>query len=163
MSFCTKLAILFTVGTLLNVATAATPSPFPRGCEINGFGFKENYLVLNERNQQSFFLIQNHSAKPVELEHYETKDVFMSPKLHSKLEALNWSAFASDEENMYFKCYTQENDTITVLNCRDVLEVCQYPRVKFALSNMGNYWVSTNKEQGQVIKDAVAKGILLRW
>lgn len=153
--FTSILCILFTKTVFSSI--------FPRGCEVSGFGYNNNLLVLNERGGQAFYLIQNRSNKAVELEHYETKDVFMSPKLHSKLEPSNWSAFASDVENMYFKCFNQVDDKIEAINCADVLEICQYPRVKFALSNMGNYWVSTNKEQGQVIRDAVAKGILLRW
>ena len=161
MSFYAKPIIIFILQTLF--ATTVFSGIFPRGCEVTGFGYTDNYLILNERGEQAFYLVQNRSNKLIELEHYETKDVFMSPKLHSKLEPLHWSAFASDVEGLHFKCYTQEGETTSTVNCSDALDVCQYPRVKFALSNMGNYWVSTNKEQGQVIKDAVAKGILLRW
>ena len=161
MLFNTKLFIVLTLNIF--ITTIAFASTFPRGCEVTGFGYSDNYLILNERGAQAFYLVQNRSNKSIELEHYETKDVFMSPKLHSKLEPLHWSAFASDIEGLHFKCLAQEGDNTAMVNCSDVLEVCQYPRVKFALSNMGNYWVSTNKDQGQVIKDAVAKGILLRW
>lgn len=138
-------------------------STFPRGCEVTGFGYSDHHLVLNERGAQAFYLIQNRSQLPVELEHDEDKNVFMSPKLHSKLDPTNWSAFASDLEGFRFRCYIQHGDTTETVDCGETLDVCQYPRVKFALSNMGNYWISTNKEQKQVINDAVAKGILLRW
>ena len=161
MLFYTKLISALTLNALLITVTVA--SSFPHGFEVSGFGYSENNLILNDRNDQTFYLIQNRSNKAIELEHIETRDIFMSPKLHSKLDPLQWSAFASDVENVHFKCFTQEGDNITIVNCGEVLEVCQYPRVKFALSNMGNYWVSTNKDQGQVIKDAVTKGILLRW
>ncbi|MCP0913266.1 MULTISPECIES: enhanced entry protein EnhB [Legionella] len=144
-----------------DIGFAAT---FPHGCEVTGFGFNTNYLVLNEKGDQTFYLIQNRSNMQIELERYEIRDVFMSPKLQSKIDAQNWSAFASDVQNLHFKCYAhQDANNTSLVNCSDVLEVCQYPRVKFALSNMGNYWVSTNKPQNQVIKDAAAKGILLRW
>jgi len=151
----------FTLATLL--ATNLFSAQFPHGCEVSGFGYTENYLILNDHGDQAFYLIQNRAHQPIELELHETKEVFMSPKLPSKLEPSNWSAFASDVENQHFKCFTHDGDNIAMVNCSDVLEVCRYPRVKFALSNMGNYWVSSNKEQGQVIRDAVAKGILLRW
>ena len=153
--------ITFTLTTFL--CASALSAAIPKGCEVKGFAYSENFLVLNEHGNQEFYLLQNHSNKAIEMELYETKDVFMSPKLHSKLEPSRWSALASDVVDLHFKCYTQEGEITTILNCSDVLDICQYPRVKFALSNMGNYWVSTNKEQGQVIKDAVAKGILLRW
>ena len=144
----------------ISTSFAAT---FPHGCEVVGFGYSDNFLILNEKGEQTLYLIQNRSDKAIALEHYETSDAFMSPKLYSKLEPMNWSAFASDVENMHFKCSTDEGDSTTIVNCSDVLDVCQYPRVKYAVSNMGNYWISTNKPQGHVIQDAVAKGILLRW
>ena len=162
MSNYTKLPALLALSIFVTAPNAATS--FPRGCEVTGYSFSGNALVLNERNQQTFYMIQNRSNKKIELEHYETQpDVFMSPKLETKFDPSRWAAFASDVENLHFKCYTQENGDRLLMNCRDVLDVCQYPRVKFALSNMGNYWVSTNKAQDQVIKDAVSKGILLRW
>lgn len=145
------------------VTTTANAAVFPRGCEVSDFGFQDSHLILNEHGNQALYLIQNHSDKAIDLEHVETKDLFMSPKLHSKLDPLNWAAFASDTSNFHFKCFIQGEDITTTVNCADVLDVCQYPRVKFALSNMGTYWISTNKEQNQVIKDAAAKGIYLRW
>lgn len=147
---------------LLNASYAWT-STFPRGCEVTGFSYTDNFLILNEKGDQTLFLIQNRSDKKIELTRHETRDVFMSPELQSKLDVSQWAAFASDVENLHFKCFAIDEDNTAQINCSDVLDVCQYPRVKFALSNMGNYWVSTNKPQGQVVKDAVAKGILLRW
>ena len=143
--------------------TAEAKVNYPRGCEVIGYGYSQNFLILNETGDQTFYLIQNRSSKQIELQRHETQDVFMSPPLQTKLAPSRWAAFASDVENFHFNCFTQENNSTAMVNCQDVLDVCQYPRVKFALSNMGNYWVSTNKSQGQVIKDAIAKGILLRW
>lgn len=145
------------------VAPPQPVSNFPHGCEVTGFGYNQNYLTLNEHGDQAFYLIQNRSNKQIEIQRYTAQDEFMSPKLQSKLDAGAWSAFASDIRGLYFQCYAHENDNIAPINCADVLDVCQYPRVKFALSNMGNYWVSSNKPQAQVIKDATAKGIYLRW
>jgi len=161
MSNVKKNIFVFTFTCILTGASSA--ATFPHGCEVSGFGFSENNLVLNETGEQTFYLIQNRSNTTIELIRHETRDVFMSPQLQSKLAPSNWAAFASDVENLNFKCYAQQENNTAMVNCSDVLEVCQYPRVKFALSNMGNYWVSTNKPQGQVIKDAIAKGILLRW
>lgn len=136
---------------------------FPHGCEVSGFGYNEHFLIINDSGNQAFYLVQNRSEKTVELQRVEAKEVFMSPPLVAKLEPANWAAFASDIQNLNFQCFTTENEARAKVDCRDVLEICQYPRVKFALSNMGNYWVSTNKTQQQVIKDATAKGIYLRW
>jgi len=165
MSFYKKLATVVTAlsfGFFLNHAHAV--DSFPRGCEVTGFGFSKNYLILNEQGDQMLYLFQNHADQQIELEHYETQaDVFMSPKLESKLGTMHWAAFASDVANLYFQCFIKHGDERELVNCSDVLDVCQYPRVKFALSNQGNYWVSTDKPLAQVIKDATAKGIFLHW
>lgn len=157
----------FTSALILSAlsTTCLSASPFPRGCEVTGYGFSQPFLVLNEKGQQAFYLLQNRTSYTIELEHYEThKEVFMSPSLATQVAANHWAAFASDVDNFYFKCYRKiNNETRTLIDCRDTLEVCQYPRAKFALSNMGNYWVSTDKPLSQVITDASRKGIFLHW
>ncbi|TAL63457.1 MAG: enhanced entry protein EnhB [Legionella sp.] len=158
--------ILFVLSALFFNAAIAAPaatSPFPRGCEVTGFGYNQNYLILNESGDQTYFLIQNRSTDKIELERQDTGDAFMTPPLQTTLEPSNWAAFASDVKNLNFKCFKHQNENTAVVDCREVLEVCQYPRVKFALSNMGNYWISTNKSQNEVIQDSVAKGIYLKW
>ncbi|MDF1683360.1 MAG: enhanced entry protein EnhB [Legionellaceae bacterium] len=142
---------------------ASALANFPRGCESSGFGFDDPYVIFNDTEQQTYFLIQNHSALPIQLERVETEDAFMSPKLESKLNPARWSAFASDMSNVHFQCFTHTNGTPILINCRQALTICQYPRAKFALSNKGTYWVSTNKAQKKIIHDSTRKGILLRW
>ena len=150
---------------IISVCSANTTyaEAFPRGCEVSGFAYNNGLLIVNDSGRQSFYLIRNHSTIPIQMRRIETRDVFMSPPLITKLDAGNTAAFASDVANFNFECRTTGTESPSAIDCRDVLEVCQYPRVKFALSNMGNYWVSANKTQQQVINDAVAKGIYLKW
>lgn len=152
---------LFALSSLLFSISAW--SAFPRGCEVTGFGYNQNFLILNEKGDQSFYLLQNRSNNKIELERHENTETFMSPPLQATIEPSYWAAFASDVKNLYFKCYQHVNGDVQSVDCRDVLEICQYPRVKFALSNMGNYWISSNKPQNAIIQDAVAKGIYLKW
>ncbi len=154
---------LVCIGLISFATTVFCAESFPRGCEVSGFGYRDNYLVLNPDGKQTFYLIQNKSTKTIQLQRHETRDVFMSPKMETNFAASNWSAFASDEQNLNFQCVTKENENTARVNCSDVLSICQYPRARFALSNMGNYWVSTNKPQNLVVKEAVAKGIYLKW
>lgn len=169
MAFYKKLATIFIASlTSISMAQPKANSTFPRGCEATGFVFYRNFLVVNEYGKQAFYLIQNRSTQTIEFEHYETKaDAFMSPKLEAKLAPTHWSAFASDVAQLYFRCYLPnkdgEKENRVAVNCADFLNVCQYPRVKFALSNQGSYWVSTDKAQYQVIQDSTAKGIFLHW
>ena len=143
--------------------TPCVVQAFPQGCESSGFGFDDPYVIFNDTGRQTYYLVQNHSDMNVELQRVETEDTFMSPKLQSKLGPLKWAAFASDTSNVHFQCTLNPGENPSRTNCREVLTICQYPRVKFALSNMGSYWVSTNKPQKQVIRESIKKGILLRW
>lgn len=136
---------------------------FPRGCEVTGFGYGANNLILNELGEQSYYLIQNRSDTTIELERQATDNSFMTPPLQATIEPSNWGAFASDVKNLNFRCYKHQDENTAVIDCREVLDVCQYPRVRFALSNMGNYWISSNKTQNAVIQDSVDKGIYLKW
>ncbi|KTD68357.1 MULTISPECIES: hypothetical protein [Legionella] len=145
------------------ISSAQAAGTFPRGCEVTGFAYAQNHLILNETGNQSYYLIQNHSDARVELERVNTEESFMTPPLHATLDPMTWGAFASDVKNLNFKCYKRIDEKTTLIDCRNVLEVCQYPRVKFALSNMGNYWISFNKPQGTIIQESVAKGIYLKW
>lgn len=161
MSVSNHLSFTLLLSSLIVTSTHA--ENFPRGCEVTGFGYNQNLLMLNESGDQSFYLIQNRSGSKIELERYDNDDSFMSPPLQATFEPMAWGAFASDVKNLNFKCYIHNQENTSITNCREVLDVCQYPRVKFALSNMGNYWISSNKSQSEVIHDSVAKGIYLKW
>lgn len=143
----------------------STALAFPKGCEVTGFGFKMGQLILNDSGKQTYFLVQNTGTEAIEFMHNETNpDIFMSPKLESKISPNQWSAFASDITNFNFSCIkANDKGEKTTVNCADYLQVCQYPRAQFPLSNMGNYWISTNKEISLVIKESVSKGIYLKW
>ncbi|MFT4058590.1 MAG: enhanced entry protein EnhB [Legionella sp.] len=151
------------VCSALLISSAHALNSFPRGCEVTGFAYSQNYLILNDTGKQAYYLIQNHSDSRIELEHQASEEAFMSPPLHATLDSMNWGAFASDIKNLNFRCYKHIGEGTSPVDCRDVLDVCQYPRARFALSNMGNYWVSFNKSQSGIIQESVAKGIYLKW
>lgn len=136
---------------------------FPRGCISQDHAFSNYNLLINETGGQRLFLIYNHSTALIELERQSTPDAFMSPSLSVQLGAGFWSAFASDITGLVFECHVKEGDNVRRVDCHDALSVCEYPHVKFALSNMGNYWVSANKPQREILEDAAAKGIYLKW
>ncbi|WP_058534984.1 hypothetical protein [Legionella saoudiensis] len=147
----------------LLMSSAHAVGSFPRGCEVTGFGYNQNFLVLNETGKQAYYLIQNHSNTTIEMEHQASEEAFMSPPLHATFDPMNWGAFASDVKNLNFKCYKHEGEATVLVDCHTVLDICQYPRVRFALSNMGNYWVAFNKSQNAIIQESVNKGIYLKW
>ena len=145
------------------LANTYAADSFPRGCEVTGYGYSQNYLLLNETGKQAYYLIQNRSNVRIELEHIANAEAFMTPQLRATLDPMAWGAFAADVKNLPFKCSQPSGESKYPVDCREVLDICQYPRVRFALSNMGSYWVSIIKSQAGVIQDSVAKGIYLKW
>lgn len=135
----------------------------PEGCKNVGYQFNDPYVILNPDGIQTFYLIENTSNSTIELQKRVNENMFMSPPLTAILDKGRWAAFSSDIQNTYFQCFVHDEYDINRVNCRDVVQICQYPRVKFALSNMGNYWASVNKSQRRVIRESIKKGILLRW
>lgn len=137
---------------------------FPRGCQPIDFKFSAQEVVLNETGEQRIFLLYNHSPVSVELRRYPESSSFMSPSLSATLAPGMWGAFASDIAGLSFSCHVvQEGKAGEIVSCASALDICEYPRAKFALSNMGNYWVSANKSQHDIITDVANKGIYLRW
>jgi hypothetical protein len=145
------------------ISSCAFAADFPRGCEVTGFGYDGPNLIVNEKGDQSYYLVQNRSNRTIELQRIEDPNAFMTPSLTAKLLPENWAALSSDVSNLNFQCFHVEESGNVKVDCREVIDICQYPRVKFALSNMGNYWVSINKSRQEVINDSVAKGIYLKW
>lgn len=151
------------ISAFLLLTTSVFGAPFPRGCEVQGFAFTGRDLLLNDKGMQTFYLVHNHTPQTIQLQRIVDPTAFMSPPLTARIATDQWAAFASDVQNLPFECVYVHDTGTTVVNCYEVVEICQYPRAKFALSNMGNYWLSVNKEQSAIINDAVKKGIYLRW
>lgn len=168
LNFLVLLSLIYygtSVAAHAKTTAAAKPAVtlFPNGCKVSGYGFESNELILNETGDQTLYLIRNRSNTNIELQRHETRDVFMSPPLLASIDPNNAATFASDVANLRFKCYKQIEGNTSLANCQDVVDVCQYTRVKFAVSNMGNYWISVNKPTKDVITATAKSGIWLYW
>lgn len=155
--------LLFFIFTLCISPFVSAATLFPHGCEATDFQFEKGNLVLNPLGEQRLFVIYNHSTAPLEIQRFLSEDEFMMANFLVYLGANNWSAFASNITNLQFECRSKTTNHTIKVDCAQFLDVCVYPRAKFALSNMGNYWVSANKQQQDVVNDAAAKGIYLHW
>lgn len=163
MSVKMQLNCLFLIISALYFTNLRAAPHYPNGCKITqDFGWSGDELLLNETGKQAFYLIRNASGNTIELKRNETRDVFMSPPLIAVIKPGHSAAFAADSANVRFQCYKGKEDP-QLVNCQTVLDICHYPFARFAASNMGTYWVSTDKPQASIIQDAVAKGIYLRW
>lgn len=163
-----KLAYLCVMVIILPIAYAKAVT-FPRGCEATGYEFNAQQLVLNASKdpslpQQTLFLIRNKTTSRLHLKYEEQQDVIISPDWETELNRNHWAAFATDKNGLHFNCTLLDRKTgRTPVDCATQVDVCQYPRAKFALSNRGDYWVATNESLHRVVRAAINKGILLRW
>ena len=156
-------AILFTLFLVSLNALAIPLKGFPKVCETIGYEFAGDKLVLNQQGDQTIYFLQNISAAIIEIEHKESTPDFMAVGWQAKLNYKKWASFAVQEKNMNFRCHIVEKGKRSLTDCQQVLRLCQYPRVKFALSNQGTYWISINKSLRKAMSNAINKGILLRW
>lgn len=155
---------LFFMLTLVVPSFVSAATIFPHGCESTDFQFHQGNLILNPQGEQRLFMIYNHTLSQLEIKRFLSEDEFMMANFLVYLGAGNWSAFASNITNLQFECSSKTEDGATTkVDCAQFLDVCVYPRAKFAVSNMGNYWVSANKQQQDVVNDAATKGIYLHW
>jgi hypothetical protein len=144
---------------LFIILSSAYAKKFPRGCEEVGFHFENQEIILNENNQQNIYFIENNTKKTMHLKYDEKKNVFMSVGWEAELNPKKWVVFASDQQAQHFQCFTKKQQVM----CHQSLRVCSYPRVKFATSNQGSYWIAKNVSLYQGKRQAIRKGILLRW
>jgi len=142
---------------------------FPRGCEPKGFEFigenvKLHHTAQEDAPQQTLYLLHNTSSKRLKIQNKVDKQAIVAPVWNVELNRYRWAAFATNKKEVIFRCknlYRRANESST--SCQEVIEICQYPRAKFSISNYGTYWVTSNKSLNQTIRKAIKKGILLRW
>lgn len=159
----------FTLTLLLCPITYAN-TKFPRGCEAVGYEFKDMNAVLQPKQQegedslQTLYMLRNASRNTLIVRNHVNKEAIVAPVWEATIYHNRWAAFATNKPLTKFQCQTQSRaQQKTIIDCKDVIEICQYPRAKFSISNFGTYWVTSNQSQSGAIRQAVQKGILLRW
>ncbi len=111
----------------------------PRGCETIGYEFRDGALVLNQLGEQTIYFIQNIRQSNIHLKHGKSNNEFMKLGWQAQLSHQRWAAIAVSEKDMDFKCEILNKGQANPINCQTAIRICQYPRVKFALSNQGTY------------------------
>lgn len=149
-------------------AYASKTMKFLHGCEEIGHEFQRGKLafipVQESEEDQTLYFIHNVSYDRIKIESQKTYTTSLYPIWETTINSDNWAAFAVDRDNITFKCYEDDYGEFTrEVNCRDVVEVCQFPRAKFAEHNQGNYWISTNRSKYGTRNEVIRKGVLLKW
>lgn len=162
--------ILLFLLSLFTITLSAEDKPkkfFP-GCHEVGHEFVNGRLVLKpvqvEDYDQTLYFVHNLSYDRVKLQYDRDSGSAIYPLWGASLKADRWASFATDKDDLQFQCFSDYSSGFSEpINCDSVIEVCQFPRAKFAEHNRGNYWIPSNKSKYSTRNDAIRYGILLRW
>lgn len=149
---------------------ACSARDFPRGCESVGHQFSQQDLILkpkvadDAKSPQTLYMLKNTSRQTIIVRNHVNKEMIVAPVWEATIYRNRWAAFATNKAITKFQCQSQSRTKKKIaVNCEEVLDVCQYPRAKFSISNFGTYWVTSNQSLSGAIRQASRKGILLRW
>jgi hypothetical protein len=143
------------------------PKRFPLGCNAVGYSMDDSNLTLQPfvvDSPQTIYFIHNISNKTIHLSAPAPEDALVAPDYDVDIDSNRWAAFAMDRNSLIFRCtLSSDNEEKTPVSCGTSLELCQYPCVRFAAHNGGNYWPSKNKDRQQTIYEVNRiTGILLK-
>ena len=145
----------------------AATKRFPNGCKPVGFEYQDGMLVLmpvSETDQiQTVYLIHNMSHDTVNFISKKMPNQVFAPKYKHSIRPASWSSFSTNEHKIQFICKQGGYSYGQQINCADVLEICQYPRAKFAPHNGGTYWIKKSESRRQAVRSVIRNGVLLRW
>jgi hypothetical protein len=134
---------------VITIAITSYAAKFPRGCQAVGYEFHNGELILTPvRGEpgplQTLYFMHNKSFSRVQLTAKKMLGQTFSPAYPNVIDPDQWGAFAIDQEQLDFVC-SNEYRRGRLEDCERLLEICQYPRAKFAEHNMGTYWVSNSE------------------
>ena len=167
MVFFMILMIGVSAALFVSESSAKPTAKFPHGCKEVGYVFENSRVILRPMvidSKQTLYFFYNKSYYEIYLKYQKPSHLTFSADHKTYIDGDRWTALAMDESEMQFTC-SLVNGTRPMgqIDCARVLEVCQYPRAKFADSNMGIYWVIENSGLWRTIRKAIEVGILLRW
>lgn len=191
MKLSMKIVFLSIISSLLLLhyqLIQAKDSSLPTGCKRIGYLFSHKIVVLYpkkfNKKQGLYFFYNKTSSEIVNLYQMRTGNEPFTMYLNNVINVNEWGGFSSNESKVKFICTIKKedksksketkfstNNLLTtnnsqygrIVNCYDVLDVCQFPNVKYANNNEGSYWAVTSNSLENAIQEIIEQGILLRW
>lgn len=141
---------------------------FLSGCYIEGYHFKHRVLHLEPKSKghaASIYFMHNLSMNTsVNLYQMKTGNESYIMNLNNKINPNQWGVFATDKTLDRFIC-TIPSSKYTygeVVDCKKVLDVCEFTNAKFGTNNRGNYWVIRSSHKSGAKWGSIRQGTLLR-
>lgn len=138
---------------------------FPIGCKPVGYEYKLKTLSLfpgKEGALQSLYFFYNKLPQTISLYEMRDADSEYSTRVNHIINANQWAALATGEPTVKFICTLGDGKQAygKIIDCADVVSVCEYVNVKFGLNNKGNFWVSDGNTRNGAVNDVVHYGII---
>lgn len=152
---------------LLLVCITVDARRFPIGCNNTGYSFNYNTVQIEtgeNNSQQTMYFVHNVAKQPITLYQMRTGEEPYVIHINNSIEAKQWAVYATDESLSRFICTVPSNQSRygSIVNCSDVLEICQYTNAVFAPNGFGNYWAVSSMELSDAQAEVIAQGDLLK-
>lgn len=138
---------------------------FPLGC--TAVGYQQNLKVLTllpgkEGALQSMYFIYNKLPETISLYQMHDKESLYSYWLNHSIRGSSWAVLATGEKEVKFICTLGDGKKSygRILDCADVIKVCEYVNVKFGLNNKGNFWIVDSNTRNGAVSQVVHYGII---
>lgn len=161
--FNSKFKPLVVISLLLFVKSVWGAQDPPNNCLNTEYKYEAGQLILSPEigeEIQRLYLVRNNSPNTLVLSH-TNEDYLISLGWKSTIDRDHWSAFGVDEPGFAIDCLRKESDDTIPVACEEVVEVCYLPNTRFALSSLGSFWLSENKQLNQVLVETRRKGVKL--
>ena len=136
---------------------------FPKGCESIGYEFNNKEVNFLTYQEQALYFIYNPGQKIIKLSSGKSESNIIDLGWCINLKPKRWAAIAINSEDLKMHCELESISTSQLQRCSNAIEICQYPRAKFTLSNQGTYWIAKNDHLKKAMSKAIKRGILLSW
>lgn len=139
---------------------------FPIGCVHSGYKFDLYNIILTPSTKeypQTIYFIRNKSNQEIYmLQAHNGHDSYVI-HVDGSIRPLRWSVLAVSEPKLKYICasYDKRKQEHRVLNCKNVLELCEFPRARFGTNHRGTYWLTLNQSRTGAVRVARYHGVLL--
>lgn len=138
---------------------------YPIGCTQMGYTFDLYNVIFTPTakfHPQTLYFVHNISNRPVTMLQTRTGTEQFVIYNNTTIAPNRWSALAMDEKSSKYICSDSKgNETRVPIQCKKVLDICEFASSRFGTNHRGNYWLPYNNTMGGAKRQAERHGILL--
>lgn len=139
---------------------------FPIGCKQLGYKFDFYNVIFTPSNKvypQTVYFIKNISNRTIRMLHVHNGDEPYIVHVDGTIAPNRWSVLAVSEPKIKYVCtnYNKRKNDHRVINCKNILDICEFPRARFGTNHRGTYWLAVNQSRRSAVRATRYHGVLL--